>query len=222
MIYCVEDDFGIRNMMLYTLNSAGMQAKGFEDAQSFYKELENQLPELIILDLMLPQEDGLTILSKLKAKTKTEKIPVIIATAKGTEYDKVVGLDSGADDYLVKPFGMMEMLSRVKAVLRRTKRQSGEIYTYNDICLDESRHEVLIENKKVDLTVKEYEILKLFMENIGVALSRDKILSYIWGVEFLGETRTVDVHIGTLRSKIGKCGDYIHTVRGIGYKMEKI
>ncbi|MBO4962342.1 MAG: response regulator transcription factor [Clostridia bacterium] len=222
MIYCVEDDAGIRNMMLYTLNSAGLQAKGFSDSNAFWQEMQNELPDLILLDLMLPGgDDGLTILNKLKQKPSTENIPVIIATAKGEEYDRVIGLDSGADDYLCKPFGMMEMVSRVKAVLRRTKKSSTSILCYNDLTLNDERHEVTACGKIVELTLKEYEILRLFMENIGQAFSRDKILSYIWGVDFFGETRTVDVHIGTLRTKIGKCGEYIQTVRGIGYKMEK-
>lgn len=222
MIYCVEDDAGIRNMMLYTLNSAGLQAKGFSDSNAFWQEMQNELPDLILLDLMLPGgDDGLTILNKLKQKPSTENIPVIIATAKGEEYDRVIGLDSGADDYLCKPFGMMEMVSRVKAVLRRTKKSSTSILCYNDLTLNDERHEVTACGKIVEQTLKEYEILRLFMENIGQAFSRDKILSYIWGVDFFGETRTVDVHIGTLRTKIGKCGEYIQTVRGIGYKMEK-
>ena len=222
MIYCVEDDAGIRNMMLYTLNSAGLQAKGFSDSNAFWQEMQNKLPDLILLDLMLPGgDDGLTILKKLKQKPSTENIPVIIATAKGEEYDRVIGLDSGADDYLCKPFGMMEMVSRVKAVLRRTKKSSASMLCYNDLTLNDERHEVTACGKIVELTLKEYEILRLFMENIGQAFSRDKILSYIWGVDFFGETRTVDVHIGTLRTKIGKCGEYIQTVRGIGYKMEK-
>ena len=223
MIYCVEDDLGIRNMMLYTLNSAGFETKGFCDSNEFWQEMANSLPDLIILDLMLPGgEDGLTILNKLKQKSTTLNIPVIIASAKGEEYDRVIGLDNGADDYLSKPFGMMEMVSRVKAVLRRSKKPRNENLNYQEIIIDDEKHIVTIESKVVELTLKEYELLKLFMENIGQVFSRDKILSHIWGMDFLGETRTVDVHIGTLRTKIGKCGEYIQTVRGVGYKMEKI
>jgi len=223
MVFCVEDDAGIRNMVLYTLNSAGIEAKGFEDAKSFWVALEEQLPEIVLLDLMLPGgEDGLTILSKLKANGKTATIPVIIATAKGEEYDKVIGLDMGADDYLVKPFGMMEMVSRIKAVLRRSKKEKGSFLKVGELELQDDKHLVTSCGKSVELTLKEYEILRFFMENVGQVFSRDKILSYIWGIDFYGETRTVDVHIGTLRTKIGKCGEYIQTVRGVGYKMEKI
>jgi two-component system alkaline phosphatase synthesis response regulator PhoP len=221
MIYCVEDDFGIRNMMVYTLNTAGLDAVGFEDAESFYRAMGECLPNLVILDLMLPGgEDGLSILANLRKNCSTMTIPVIIATAKGTEYDKVVGLDSGADDYLVKPFGMMEMVSRVKAVLRRSQKQGGGLLKIKDLELDDNKHIVTAKGEKVELTLKEYEILRLLMQNAGQVFSRDKILSYIWGVDFFGETRTVDVHIGTLRTKIGACGDYIQTVRGVGYKME--
>ncbi len=221
MIYCVEDDSGIRNMMVYTLNTAGLEAVGFEDAESFYRAMDESLPDLVLLDLMLPGgEDGLSILANLRKNCSTMTIPVIIATAKGTEYDKVVGLDSGADDYLVKPFGMMEMVSRVKAVLRRSQKQGGGVLKIKDLELDDNKHTVTAKGEKVELTLKEYEILRLFMQNAGQVFSRDKILSYIWGVDFFGETRTVDVHIGTLRTKIGACGDYIQTVRGVGYKME--
>jgi len=221
MIYCVEDDSGIRNMMVYTLNTSGLEAVGFEDAESFYRAMDESLPDLVILDLMLPGgEDGLSILTNLRKNCSTMTIPVIIATAKGTEYDKVVGLDSGADDYLVKPFGMMEMVSRVKAVLRRSQKQGGGVLKIKDLELDDNKHTVTAKGEKVELTLKEYEILRLFMQNAGQVFSRDKILSYIWGVDFFGETRTVDVHIGTLRTKIGACGDYIQTVRGVGYKMD--
>ena len=220
MIYCIEDDSGIRNMMVYTLNTAGLEAVGFEDAESFYRAMEEKKPSLVILDLMLPGEDGLSVLAKLRKNCATMSIPVIIATAKGTEYDKVVGLDSGADDYLAKPFGMMEMVSRVKAVLRRSQKDCGGVFKIDCLELDDNRHEVTAYGEKVELTLKEYEILRLFMKNAGQVFSRDKILSYIWGMDFFGETRTVDVHIGTLRTKLGRCGDYIQTVRGVGYKME--
>lgn len=221
MIFCVEDDQGIRDLMIYTLGVAGFEAKGFAESAEFWSAITYTLPELIILDIMLPGEDGISILKKLKAKKTTENIPVIMATAKGTEYDKVIGLDLGADDYLVKPFGMMEMVSRVKAVLRRTtKNTSPSTLTVGDIKMNTDEHTVFSENQKVQLTLKEYELLNLFMENVGIVFTREKLLQKIWGDEFIGETRTVDVHIGTLRTKLGKCGNYIETVRGVGYRME--
>jgi len=221
MIYCVEDDSGIRNLMLYTLNASGFQAEGFESSEGFWKALKKDLPELIILDVMLPGEDGLSILKSLRAAAATEKLPVIMATAKDSEYDKVVGLDSGADDYLAKPFGMMEMISRVKAVLRRTKQTRPAILVYGVITLDENKHTVWVSDKNILLTLKEFELLKLFMENPGRVFTRENLLSSIWGIDFAGETRTVDVHIGTLRTKLQDAGNMIHTVRGVGYKMEE-
>ena len=224
MIFCVEDDNGIRNMMLYTLKTSGFDAVGFSDGASLLEALAESTPELIMLDIMLPGEDGITILSRLKARTSTADIPIIMATAKGTEYDKVIGLDMGADDYLAKPFGMMEMVSRVKAVLRRSGRRSPEtkrllrIGTHE---LDLDRHTVEADGERVQLTFKEFEMLRLFMQNAGRVFTRDQLLSTVWGVDFTGETRTVDVHIGTLRDKLGSCGDYIETVRGVGYKMEE-
>ena len=197
MIFCVEDDSSIRDLMIYTLNTAGFEAEGFAEGESMFEALMTKKPQLIMLDIMLPGEDGITILKKLRANPKTSHVPIIMATAKGTEYDKVIGLDLGADDYLTKPFGMMEMISRIKAVLRRT-----------------------VLGKRVQLTLKEYELLRLFMENPGRAYTRDQLLSKIWGSDYIGETRTVDVHIGTLRTKLGSCGDYIETVRGVGYRME--
>ncbi len=221
MIFCVEDDQGIRDLMIYTLGVAGFEAKGFAESTEFWNTIADTSPDLIILDIMLPGEDGISILKKLKTKKSTEDIPVIMATAKGAEYDKVIGLDLGADDYLVKPFGMMEMVSRVKAVLRRTKKNtSPTLLTVGDIRMNTDEHVVFSDNNKVQLTLKEYELLNLFMENVGIVFTREKLLQKIWGDEFIGETRTVDVHIGTLRTKLGKCGNYIETVRGVGYRME--
>ena len=221
MIYCVEDESAIRDLMVYTLQVSGFDAQGFENDADFWAAMKEQRPELIILDVMLPGEDGLTILRKLRSSPVTTDIPVIMATAKDSEYDKVIGLDSGADDYLAKPFGMMEMVSRIKAVLRRAGNRQPVILSYGMIVLDENRHTVTIDGKAVLLTLKEYELLKLFMESPSRVFTRDNILSSVWGVDFSGETRTVDVHIGTLRTKLEKAGDYIRTVRGVGYKLEK-
>ena len=221
MIYCVEDDSGIRDLMIYTLKKQGFEAEGFTDSVPFWKAVEKELPELIILDIMLPGEDGISILRRLRESHDTELIPVIMATAKGNEYDKVLGLDLGADDYLSKPFGMMEMVSRIKAVLRRTSRKNArELLEYKDITIDTAKHNVSVNGDEVSLTLKEYDILHLFMENIGIAFSRDQLLEKVWDIGYSGETRTVDVHIGTLRTKLGNAGDLIHTVRGIGYKLE--
>ncbi len=221
MIFCVEDDQAIRDLMIYTLNAAGFEAMGFEDGRVFFAALENQKPALIMLDIMLPGEDGITILKKLKNNTATSAIPVIMATAKGTEYDKVIGLDLGADDYLAKPFGMMEMVSRVKAVLRRaSKEETASVLRMGKLELNMNNHTVFSDRKRIELTLKEYEMLRLFMNNPGRVFSRDQLLHDIWGTEYAGETRTIDVHIGTLRTKLGCCGEYIETVRGVGYRME--
>lgn len=219
MIYCVEDDNAIRDLMLYTLGASGFQAKGFPDSTFFWQAMTEEKPELILLDIMLPGEDGITILKKLRAGSATANIPIIMATAKGSEFDKVIGLDTGADDYLVKPFGMMEMVARIKAVMRRTAPKADQVLTCGDIVLDEVRHIVTVGGKQVVLTLKEYELLKLLMENAGQVFTRDILLSRIWGQDYLGETRTVDVHIGTLRTKLAKGGEKIETVRGVGYKM---
>lgn len=219
MIYCVEDDNAIRDLMLYTLGASGFQAKGFPDSTFFWQAMTEEKPELILLDIMLPGEDGITILKKLRAGAATANIPIIMATAKGSEFDKVIGLDTGADDYLVKPFGMMEMVARIKAVMRRTAPKADQVLTCGDIVLDEVRHIVTVDGKQVVLTLKEYELLKLLMENAGQVFTRDILLSRIWGQDYLGETRTVDVHIGTLRTKLAKGGEKIETVRGVGYKM---
>lgn len=221
MIFCVEDDQAIRDLMIYTLNSAGFEAMGFEDGNAFFPALEKKKPELILLDIMLPGEDGITILKKLRSNTSTSNIPVIMATAKGTEYDKVIGLDLGADDYLAKPFGMMEMVSRVKAVLRRViKNESISVLRMGKLELNLSNHTVFLDGERIELTLKEYEMLRLFMNNPGKVFSRDQLLNEIWETEYIGETRTVDVHIGTLRTKLGDCGEYIETVRGVGYRTE--
>lgn len=219
MIFCVEDDNGIRDLMIYTLNSTGFEAKGFSDGTEFLYALREENPELVLLDIMLPGEDGISILKKLRADGN--QVPVILATAKGTEYDKVIGLDLGADDYLAKPFGMMEMISRVKAVLRRTSpAKKSEVLSLCGIQMDTAQHIVIIDGKRIELTFKEYELLRKFMENPGRAFTRNQLLGSIWGDEYIGETRTVDVHIGTLRTKLGRCGDCIETVRGVGYRLE--
>lgn len=221
MIFCVEDDQSIRDLMIYTLKASGFEAMGLEDGEKLFLALEKDIPQLIMLDIMLPGDDGITILKKLRANHITAEIPVIMATAKGTEYDKVIGLDLGADDYLAKPFGMMEMVSRVKAVLRRsTLNDNSEVLRTGKLELNFNNHTVIADGKRVELSFKEFELLHLFMKNLGYAFSRDKLLNKVWGTDYMGETRTVDVHIGTLRTKLGKCGSYIKTVRGVGYRME--
>ena len=219
MIYCVEDESAIRDLMVYTLKASGFEARGFGDSVGFWSAMKAQKPELILLDVMLPGEDGLTVLKRLRSSPVTSDIPVILATAKGSEYDKVIGLDGGADDYLAKPFGMMEMVSRIKAVLRRTAPKQAKVISYGGITLDESRHLVTVNGSPVSLTLKEYEILKLLMDSPGQVFTREILLSDVWGMDFTGETRTVDVHIGTLRTKLAEAGDMIETVRGVGYKM---
>ncbi|WP_294798497.1 response regulator transcription factor [uncultured Eubacterium sp.] len=222
MIYCIEDDNGIRDLIVYTLTASGYEAKGFADSSEFWTAVKQEIPTLILLDVMLPNEDGISILKKIRSDKKTAEIPVIMETAKETEYDKVVALDLGADDYLTKPFGMMEMVSRVRAVLRRTsKEEIKQNLKLNELEINTSRHIVYVNKNEVYLTLKEYDLLKLFMENIGRAFTRDQLLSSVWGTEYVGETRTVDVHIGTLRTKLGSAGDYIKTVRGVGYRMEE-
>ena len=221
MIYCVEDDISIRDLMIYTLKMAGFEAKGFSEAKSFYSALEEAPPELVILDIMLPGEDGISVLRRLRADSRLSSLPVIMATAKNSEYDKVVGLDLGAADYLSKPFGMLEMVSRIKAVLRRSaaKRPAGKVLGIADIRIDTDKHTVTVSGREIALTLKEYDLLKLFLENPGRVFTREQLLSAVWGTDFIGETRTVDVHIGTLRTKLGSAGDNIRTVRGVGYKI---
>jgi two-component system alkaline phosphatase synthesis response regulator PhoP len=221
MIFCVEDDSAIRDLMIYALNAAGLEAQGLPDGDALAQALHQTRPQLILLDIMLPGEDGITILKRLRAQQATANIPVIMASAKGTEYDKVIGLDMGADDYLAKPFGMMEMVSRVKAVLRRTqpKGQAARLQV-GALALDTGEHTVSVQGRPVQLTLKEYELLKRFMENLGRVFTRDQLLQSVWGLDYAGESRTVDVHMGTLRAKLGPCGEYIQTVRGVGYRME--
>ncbi len=221
MIYCVEDDQSIRDLMIYALNAAGFEAKGFSSGSGFFEALQAERPQLILLDIMLPGEDGISILKRLRKLPETKEIPVIMATAKGTEYDKVIGLDLGADDYLAKPFGMMEMVSRIKAVLRRTNpKEKSKILKTGSLELDPETYTVFEEGGQIQLTLKEYKLLHTFMENPGRVFTREQLLEMIWGISYMGETRTVDVHIGTLRTKLGGCGDYIETVRGVGYRMK--
>ena len=220
MIFCVEDDAGIRDLMIYTLNASGFRAVGFENAKEFYTALADTVPELIMLDIMLPGEDGISILKRLKADARTADIPVIMATAKGNEYDKVIGLDLGADDYLAKPFGMMEMASRVRAVLRRSGRAAEkQLIRVGGLEMNLGEHIVTADGIRIQLTLKEFELLRTFMTNPGRAFTREQLLSSVWCEDFLGETRTVDVHVGTLRQKLGSCGKYIRTVRGVGYRL---
>ena len=223
MIYCLEDDNSIRDLMIYTLKASGFEAEGFESSEPFWARLKENQPDLIMLDIMLPGEDGLSVLRKLKADARLSTIPVIMTTAKQTEYDKVIGLDTGADDYLTKPYGMMEMVSRIKAVMRRTTPKTSDGCLKNGkICMNIDKHYVTNDGKELILTLKEYELLKVFLEHIGVAFTREKLLRIIWGIEFVGETRTVDVHIGTLRTKLEGASDCIQTVRGVGYRMEVV
>ena len=221
MIYCVEDDHSIRDLMIYTLTIAGFEAHGFADSEQFWKAMQGtELPELILLDIMLPGEDGISILRKLRFASSTATIPVIMATAKGSEYDRVIGLDLGADDYLCKPFGMMEMVSRIKVVLRRTSmNENRKILSYGAITMDQARHVVMADGREVYLTLKEYDLLKLFLEHVGMVFTRDQLLSSVWNQDYSGETRTVDVHIGTLRTKLGESGEAIRTIRGVGYRL---
>ncbi|RGF90119.1 DNA-binding response regulator [Ruminococcus sp. AM57-5] len=220
MIFCVEDDDNIRELVIYTLETTGLEARGFADGTVFMEALAFDTPELVLLDIMLPGEDGLEILKKLKNSSKTKDIPVIMVTAKGSEYDKVVGLDSGADDYVTKPFGMMELISRIKAVLRRSgKQQDKTKLSVGGICLDTKKHEVKVDGENAVLTLKEFELLEKLMRNQGIVLTRDQLLTEIWGYDFDGETRTVDVHIRTLRQKLGEQGSLVKTVRGVGYRI---
>lgn len=220
MIWCVDDDNTIRDIEVYTLTQTGFEAKGFADGISMLETLKTEKPELIVLDIMLPGKDGVEVLKEIRSNPETRKIPVIMATAKGTEMDKIQGLDTGADDYLVKPFGVMEMVSRIKAVLRRCEPdEKEEVLSIGEITLSDKEHLVTVNGEKVVLTFKEFEILKLFMSNPGVVFSRDKLLSEVWGIDYLGESRTVDMHIKTLRQKLGDAGTIIETVIGVGYKM---
>lgn len=222
MIYLLEDDASIRNFVEYALNNSGFEAKGFEKPSDFWRALEIELPSLILLDIMLPEEDGIEVLKKLRSRSDTKSIPVIMLTAKSTEYDKVMGLDCGADDYISKPFGIMELIARIKALLRRagTAEKAGEEeYTVDSLYVCPQKHIVRAGGADISLTFKEFELLYLLISNPGIVFTRDQILQRIWGYEFDGENRTVDVHIRTLRQKLGDCGELIETVRGIGYKI---
>ena len=221
MIFCVEDDDAIRGLMIYTLNAAGFTAKGFTDSIGLFDALRTETPQLILLDIMLPGEDGLSILKRLRGQMATADLPVIMTTAKGTEYDKVIGLDLGADDYLAKPFGMMEMVSRVKAVLRRAVPEQAEHQiSVGGLTVNLDERIVTIDGERVALTYKEFELLRLFLSRPGIAFTREQLLSDIWGTEYYGETRTVDMHIRTLRQKLGDYGAMIETVRNVGYRLE--
>ena len=221
MIWCVEDDASIREIELYTLRSTGFEARGFEDGGAFLAALETERPELVILDVMLPGMDGVELLRRMKAAAHLANIPIIMATAKGAEYDKIQSLDLGADDYLVKPFGMMEMVSRVKAVLRRCRPVSpAKQLTAGGLTVDLEERTVTADGARILLTYKEFELLRLFLSRPGVAFTREQLLSDIWGMDYTGETRTVDMHIKTLRQKLGDYGAMIETVRHIGYRLE--
>lgn len=220
MIYLVEDDDSIRELVIYTLNNTGLPAQGFGRPRDFWKAMEKETPELVMLDIMLPEEDGLSILHKIRDNPRTAQLPVMMLTAKGTEYDKVVGLDAGADDYMPKPFGMMELLARVRALLRRTAPRNPDTeYHLGCLMVSPARHLVTVNGQEVTLTLKEYEVLKMLLENQDVVLTRDRLLGEVWGYAFSGESRTVDVHIRTLRQKLGPAGELIETVRGVGYKI---
>ena len=221
MIWCVEDDSGIRDIELYALRSTGFEARGFEDGAAFWEALKTEKPDLILLDVMLPGMDGVELLRKMKDCVECRDIPVIMATAKGTEYDKIQSLDLGADDYLVKPFGMMEMISRVKAVLRRCQPpKKDHLLKAGGLIVNVNEHTVTADGERVVLNYKEFELLKLFMTHPGIAFTRDQIFADIWGMDYVGETRTVDMHIRTLRQKLGDYGAMIETVRSVGYRME--
>ncbi len=220
MIYFLEDDDTIRNFVVYALESSGFEVTGFAHPDSFWDAMKKKLPDIILLDRMLPKEDGMSILKKLRERRETMQLPVMMITAMGTEYDKVVGLDNGADDYLTKPFGTMELISRVKALLRRARTQDKKReYSIGGLYLCPDKHIIRVKGQDVVLTYKEFELLCLLVENDGTVFTRDQILKQIWGYEFDGESRTVDVHIRTLRTKLGECGDLIETIRGIGYKI---
>lgn len=221
MIWCVEDDSSIRDIEIYALESTGFSARGFKDGDSFWEELNKETPELVVLDIMLPGMDGIELLKKMKSSERFKHIPVILATAKGEEYDKIHGLDLGADYYLVKPFGVMELVSCVKAVLRRYRpKEINNILKLDNLVINLEEHKVTIEGKEINLTYKEYEILKIFLLNPGIVFTRDKLFNEIWGMDYYGETRTVDMHIRTLRQKLGVLGNKIKTVRGVGYRLE--
>ncbi len=220
MIYCVEDDKTIREMELYTLEQTGFTVRGFTDGAAMFDALASEIPDLILLDIMLPEMDGIEILKKLRADSKYKVIPVIMATAKGTEMDKISGLNLGADDYLVKPFGMMEMVARINAVLRRSTKNNDSSITVGNITLNDAEHTVTSKGESIELTHKEFDILRLFMKNKNIVFSREKLMNEVWGMDYMGESRTVDAHIKTLRHKLGDAGEQIKTVIGVGYRLE--
>ena len=221
MIWCVEDDPSIRDIEVYALQSTGFEARGFDNGDAFWQALQEGQPELVLLDVMLPGTDGVTLLKRMKSSPELQDIPVIMATAKGAEYDKIQSLDLGADDYLVKPFGMMEMVSRVKAVLRRcTKNTETQLLQVGGLVLNLKEHTVTADGERIMLTYKEYELLRLFLSHPGAAFTREQLLSQVWDADYLGETRTVDMHIRTLRQKLGAYGQLIETVRNVGYRLE--
>ena len=221
MIWCVEDDSGIRDIEVYALTSTGFDARGFDDGDSFWNALQSEKPDLVVLDVMLPGKDGVTLLKMMKGHDDFREIPVIMATARGSEYDKIQSLDLGADDYLVKPFGIMEMVSRVKAVLRRCKPvRDTRLLKLEGLVLSPDEHTLTLDGERVILTYKEYELLHLFLSQPGIAFTREQLLSSVWNAEYLGETRTVDMHIRTLRQKLGSYGHIIETVRNVGYRLE--
>jgi len=222
VIYCVEDDDNIRELVLYALRNTNYIAEGFEGGKEFFTKLEEKLPDLVILDIMLPEENGLSILKKLRDNTKTKALPIMMLTAKSSEYDKVKGLDLGADDYIIKPFGVMELISRVRALLRRSalsKITSNDIINLGKIFLDNERRLVTVDNEPISLTYKEFELLHYLLKNKNIVLTREKIMNEVWGFDFEGESRTVDVHIATLRQKLGQAGTAIKTIRNVGYKI---
>lgn len=218
MIYLLEDDESIVRFVIYALKQTGFEAQGFTKPSEFKRAVENKKPELCLLDIMLPEEDGISVLKWLRSRAETAELPIIMLTAKASEYDKVAGLDSGADDYIAKPFGTMELISRIKALLRRTKT-ADKVYNVGSVCLNPKSHTVTADGKAVSLTLKEFEMLYLMLKNRGTVFSRDRLLEEIWGYDYDGENRTVDVHIKTLRTKLGDSGAIIETVRGVGYKI---
>lgn len=219
MIYLVEDDESIRELVIYTLKSQGLEARGFERPSLFWKALEREQPSLVLLDVMLPEEDGISILKKLRMRPDTRKVPIAMLTAKGSEYDTVIGLDSGADDYIPKPFRMMELMSRIRALLRRSEGTGAQEYRLGCLYVSPARHLVTVNNEPITLTLKEYEVLCLLLKNSGTVLTRTQLLNQVWGYEFDGESRTVDVHIRTLRQKLKEAGEYVETIRGVGYRI---
>ncbi len=220
MIYYVEDELNIRELVIYTLRSAGYEARGFADSGTFFEAVRENMPELVLLDIMLPGEDGIQILKKLRAAENTRHLPIIMITAKSAEFDKVSGLDEGADDYITKPFGMVEFLARVRALLRRTKaHEEKTVFTKENLMLDMKKHSVTVDGEEVRLTVKEFDLLRYLFQNQGAVVSRNQLLTMIWGYHYEGETRTVDVHINTLRQKLGGAGQFIETIRGVGYRI---